>query len=419
MVLALFLVPFFSLANDNIFENGVVDLKPASKEAQHCISANYYDYTSTACGDSESDAKFAACNGAVSQYPDQPATQNKNGYTGRHCKSNLEVWSTLVPRRSCGNCSPEPYKHGSASFHSYTFSEIEKCPPENYPSYIYQVQKGDNLFCADPNQINLVDSCNNNSDNAFLNVQVTASYGCFTQPDGSVCGYNAVDMGEGNTAYQLDLEGDCYSEVHPDLDGNPQLSDMPTNDGCEQSGLNGLLVCTSTPEESCPGGVCDEGCGYMEGQFVCIQLPDPDNPDPDNPDTGEPCTENCTPSVSMQGVEDGLKAIEDELKKELSPVQKGSFDIDSATAAMLAKQEAYKLKLQSIKAEASTLITPLSTSGGSFDTCYDITQFRGKTERKCLDQYADEMEPIRNGILFIFTIISAFIVLRGIGGKGD
>lgn len=99
----------------------------------------------------------------------------------------------------------------------YVVEGLKSCPPEAplFNSYTYAVDNdgdGKTDECADPVQIGLVDDCKVSSRDFLSRTKVTAPSVCTTLPDGSICKYDAVDIGGGQQAYDLDLEGDCYSE---------------------------------------------------------------------------------------------------------------------------------------------------------------------------------------------------------------
>jgi hypothetical protein len=149
------------------------------------------------------------------------------------------------------------------------------CPPESFPSYVspYMNVLGEIHRCYDPAQASFVDDCNLNSTDQYLAVPVTAPVGCFTTSNGSQCKYNSVDVGNGVSAYELDLEGDCYSDNDlPDIDGLPDDADTPINseDTCKPWGGTGM-ICPEKREDVCDMyGNCNEGCGTVNGTFVCI-----------------------------------------------------------------------------------------------------------------------------------------------------
>lgn len=93
---------------------------------------------------------------------------------------------------------------------------------------------------------------------------------------------------------------------------------------------------------------------------------------------------------------------------------KGSFDMDAANAELVIAKAELKSYFETVKNEASSLVPALNGGGGSFNTCFDVISFQGKTINKCTTEYADEMSVISKTLLFVFTVISGFIVLGGV-----
>ena len=91
--------------------------------------------------------------------------------------------------------------------------------------------------------------------------------------------------------------------------------------------------------------------------------------------------------------------------------------MEAAEAELLAMKEEFKNKIDSIKSESSTLIPAINGGTASFNSCFDVVSFRGSKENRCLTEYADEVSIISKVLLFIFTVISGFIVLSGVTKK--
>jgi hypothetical protein len=335
---------------------------------------------------------------------------------------------------------------------------MKTCPPEGLEDYTYSVYDGepsqDTLRgCAKPSELSLLDSCDSSSVDTVLNVQVTDSQACMPMSDGSVCEYQSVDIGGGNQVYELNLEGDCYSDPKPDISGNPQIGQEPTSGQCTNNG--GLLACSADPDLVCnstnstmDGGVISScnpdnaSCGYVNGSFVCYDsdtdsdgLPDYDDPDidgdgvPNDEDldsdgdgqddpissggggSGGDTTVNV--DVDLSGVESRLDQIKDEITKPLTRGDKGAFDMDAANTELQNAEQEYQTKFEQIKTDAKTLIGSIGDSAGSFSACYDIATIKGNKKQACTTEFEDEMQIIANAVLFIFTVLAGFIVLRG------
>tara|TARA_R110000823_G_scaffold129297_1_gene256950 strand:+ start:832 stop:2247 length:1416 start_codon:yes stop_codon:yes gene_type:complete len=296
IIVALFLVPFLSVKAD-IFTDGTVDLKPAKLELAWTATcgANELTIEISGIGSLPNDSVIRDTCG-----PDLASLIEAN-FTDFNCRRDgLECTSIY----ETGSISEKRIYNGTVFFSkSHVVSVLIKeetiartCPPDAFPSYVanYFATDGE-VYCFNPDDANLNDSCSVSNGNEYLTIEVSAPSGCFPQPDGSMCKYDAVDIGGGNEYYALDLEGDCYSDNDlPTLNGIPQ--DMPTGEECVSFG-GGVLGCPEDPSNVCTGGGvyaggsvqnCQSGCGMVNDQFLCIDndldgdgLPDYNDPDID------------------------------------------------------------------------------------------------------------------------------------------
>ena len=298
LLTALLLVPFFIHAN--IFSDGTVILKNVKTSNTHCAEKKSSVYK--ACGNSFVEAALTACDMYAATFPDYhngatgySTVIEKNNYHCVYENSRFYLYydkTTTYPEDQYGN--PE-IVYGPTPTYSFEVNMVDlgqqiskTCPPETDLTATYAIDNdldGEPDSCADPDQINLVDECNASSGNTVLNLQVTDQNACYTTSNGSICEYQAVDVGGGNQVYEMNLEGDCYSEPKPDISGNPSLGDEPVS-GCVNNG--GLVSCPADPDVVCPDGNCQDGCGYMNDSFVCYDvdtdsdgLPDYNDPDID------------------------------------------------------------------------------------------------------------------------------------------
>jgi len=98
--------------------------------------------------------------------------------------------------------------------------------------------------------------------------------------DGPSCRYDAVKNEDGsNSDYTFRQTGTgcaCNGEVMPCAPlGDGEVTDFPQGEGgCYQMGE--FIACEADPSDKCPNGICEEGCGYVENQFVCVQAQDED-----------------------------------------------------------------------------------------------------------------------------------------------
>ena len=450
LILALNLVPFFALAD--IFNDGTVSTQ-APKVDDRCeitavTNGTFNHLIGSDCGVSATDicqaywADNAYVDGTHPEYSWRNiygGWENDNGSSYKELHCGKEEWSKGYWNGNVWTKDSDSY--GNQTNIGYGQEQFASCPPDAYPSLTYPVtnsETGEVESCADPNQINLVDSCNVSSGNTQLNITVTEQNGCFTQTDGSVCQYAAVDVGGGNQIYQMNLEGDCYSESYPSLDENGVIGELPSGGECVNNG--GLYACPEDPETMCTSGTCEEGCGYVNDQFVCYDidtdgdgLPDYNDPDVDgdgipNDDDldadgdgqDDPINGDGTPSVNVDltPVVEGLGDIQGILEGEgMEATPKGFFDLDAANAAVEVKRTELSTFMTTVRNEANTLVPQLTTGAGSFSGCYDIASFRGNKKQTCIDDFSDEMTLIAQMILLICSVIAAIIVFTG--GRRD
>ncbi|KGJ86863.1 hypothetical protein, partial [Colwellia psychrerythraea] len=159
--------------------------------------------------------------------------------------------------------------------HGITFS-YDGPVAENTCSVLNSYNPPDTTFCVNPNEIASFDSCDFND--VYTN-PVSEPNVCITKSDGSICAASSVDIGGGQSAY-MPTENNCYSDVYPVLDENGGVGNLPdgSDQQCTESGA--LKYCPANPEEVCPNGQCDAGCGQMNGQFICVSpIESPDGGD--------------------------------------------------------------------------------------------------------------------------------------------
>ena len=303
-IMALYLVPFFSLAN--IFSDGTVDVQLPfnnSKWTQTAGNTDVQGYCESQIGDTQ-----AARNARA--YMRDSVT---NGTT------RTETWDCEYDSWDYAGCGTDSNgkiycvdqgvrKLLKRIYLTFKLTQQISCPPEDiaYGAYQYEVKFGGSETpsgCAYVPQIQEVDSCNAQSGNEYLTIPVTQGNGCYTQTDGSICSYNSVDVGGGNSFYAMDLEGDCYTAnglgISLNDNGNPQPD--PVGEECVSYG-GGVLGCPTNPSDVCSSGSsfaggsiadCQTGCGMVNDQFLCIDLDTdsdglPDYNDPDIDGDGIP-----------------------------------------------------------------------------------------------------------------------------------
>ena len=371
-MVALYLVPFLSVNADdsNIFENGAVTTIPSDLQntwTAVCIS----DWnTSVFGGDGKFEISLARqkCatlmeGSALAYYKQRYPVSDSYECSDSTSVSGISI---VVTRTGCSRTSFNKVTTYNIVVSSPEQSKTISCPPTGYESYSYghdSSGNGDYDTCSDPVQISQVDSCNASSGNEYLTIEVSAPSGCFPQPDGSSCKYNAVDVGGGNQYYALDLEGDCYSDNElPNLEGTPENS--PVGEQCADYG-GGVVGCPEDPENVCTSGSsyaggsvqdCQTGCGMVNDQFMCIDQDSdsdgvPDYKDEDsNENTDCPVGETCDESGGDDGGNSGGECPEGETCNGGGGGGGGEFD-DSGIVAELKKSNEF---LETIEGQFKT-----------------------------------------------------------------
>jgi len=432
MAVALLLSPFLFLsqAQANIFEDGTVDLKEPSQNIidLYCSSAtdasclfmhtdeqsfidDYIVWKGAQAGQYWATAPYSSERSVKDGFDNIPTT---NGYA-----ESYSIYAILIFSVETGN------RIGSFNVTIWHWTTMGKtCPPADHPSYkstyVPIGADSENFKCYDPNQVNLSDDCDIASGNEFLSIPVTVGAGCFTTENHSQCKYNAVDMGNGIQAYQLDLEGDCYSEQLPDIEGTPQETPTDSDDTCKDWGGTGM-VCPENPEDVCTGnstfagGVvnnCQQGCGEMNGVFTCVdndfdgdEIPDYLDPDLDgdgirneddldnNNDGKDDVIDNSTQSGKGPvngtggGVSIDLGPVVSELKEIKKSISETEVELsDSPTAELEGFWESeYEDGLEGVVTEKTEALKgtsfygfldqfKVSASGSSavFDMCFNL-----------------------------------------------
>ncbi|WP_345846269.1 hypothetical protein [Shewanella algae] len=161
---------------------------------------------------------------------------------------------------------------------------------------------------------------------------------------------------------------ECDAETPPDVDCSatpehpscvPAEPEIPEN--CTKSGAG--LICKEDPAEKCDEqGVCQDGCGYINGTFVCYQ----------SPGSGGGLFD-----INIQPIVDELKALNK--KFDFNTTDKegrsdwGSFDdlfgeedMQKLRDDIANKKEEVTDFMEQVKAEFASLFS-VSSTGGSYD----------------------------------------------------
>ncbi|QTE84362.1 hypothetical protein [Shewanella algae] len=177
---------------------------------------------------------------------------------------NLRVVYTIW----CPSCSGSGAYIEAGTWLKLPSSETSTCPPDEFPNYIYEKDDdGDGLSdrCFDPTELDNASQCQNTVGSMLPALTNTASSVCVTDPTtGARCGFSRSNMGN---SYQANLEMSCFGN-----DEIPEYTDepMPEPETCTKMNSN-LMVCVADPNEKCDFyGVCQDDCGYVNGQFYCF-----------------------------------------------------------------------------------------------------------------------------------------------------
>lgn len=429
-----FFMSFFSYSVENIFQNGVVDVKPPRIYSYVCVSANYAGISSHECAESQFDATFAACQSWANQ-KEPAATDDFWSYSDWNCRYDAPTFNWVAYKTDVDNgTTVEQVIWARLSLEAN--SDEPSCPPEEFPDYQYIIfdDLGEEIVgCALPSQINLVDSCDLASGNGQLNIDVTSAMGCFTQPDGSVCEYHAESVGDGDKQiYVMNLEGDCYSNAWPTLDDNGVIGELPIGDDtCVTNG--GIQFCSADPINECPNGVCNEGCGYINDQFICTSEP-PETPpectencDPDPPE----CTEDCDPIVipctgDCDDPYTGLTVAITEGLGELTEkqtyttitatVNKSAFDsLFSTDSIAILKSQSTVLEgqiqsfIQTAKDELNTMLTITAPNSSGYQA-RSLAIFNSTFDLS-LNRFSDFFVLLAGPVMLLCSIFALFIIL--------
>jgi len=309
LALALVLAPFFSSAN--IFEDGTVPMivpQTTPTAIINCGVGNVNLGQSSVMSSDPSPLEMdQACLDNVVPYLETYVTHTQCGENATVTVSDkssdtniiLDVKYRMKDWR--GICVAGFYGSNTSGISSSldSVSEAKECKDDEL-----DYSSGEDLMCYRAIDATNNDSCSFND--VFSN-PVTEQNACIVKNDASRCGVSAVDIGGGKSAY-MPNENDCYSDVYPILDEDGGIGNLPdgSDQQCTESGA--LKYCPANPDEVCPNGQCDAGCGYMNDVMICVAPLDPPECTGDNCETTTPpeeCTgdncENTTPPEECTG----------------------------------------------------------------------------------------------------------------------
>lgn len=184
-----------------------------------------------------------------------------------------EQGTYFVNYKFCNNCFPTKAKITYLSA-SLSHSESKECPHPDSPDHTFEYDEdGDGVvdWCLDPRELALDDSVDNNCPHD----SIVPDYGFSTGDSGNACIVNddnsAICSMQKQGSVFVASEGNCYEPDAPE----PQGQDKPTppppaEDSCNIH-FGAAIACSADPSEYCDGqGVCDDGCGYVNGSFMCF-----------------------------------------------------------------------------------------------------------------------------------------------------
>ncbi|MCE9783716.1 hypothetical protein [Shewanella algae] len=335
-------------------------------------------------------------------------------------------WDPHAQQNKCDSSEKNGY-FGWAS--NPKLIDSSTCPPDEFPAYIYEKDdNGDGKAdrCFNPMELDNASQCQNTVGSMLPALTNTASSVCVTDPTtGARCGFSRSNMGN---SYQANLEMSCFGN-----DEIPEYTDepMPEPETCTKMNSN-LMVCVADPNEKCDFyGVCQDDCGYVNGQFYCFTPcvgsecdaetpPDvdcsatPDHPScvPSEPEIPENCTksgaglickEDPADKCDEQGVcQDGCGYINGTFVCYQSPGSGGGlFDINIQPIVD-------ELKALNKKFDFNTTDKEGRSDWGSFDDLFgeeDMQKLRDDIASK-KEEVTDFMEQVKAEFSSLFSVSS-------------
>ncbi|QIJ04692.1 hypothetical protein [Shewanella chilikensis] len=253
LVIALFISSF---ARADIYSQ-VSYQTPQSSNSYYCIGSSYSDVRSVASSPGECVSLF------ISSWNPPYA-----GNDIHNCSETPTFTDSEIGNSKAYSCE-WVNKQGGVVVGNIRYDGFNKtCPPSEYPNYIYEKDDdGDGQAdrCFNPMELDNASQCQNTVGSMLPALTNTASSVCVTDPTtGARCGFSRSNMGN---SYQANLEMSCFGN-----DEIPEYTDepMPEPETCTKMNSN-LMVCVADPNEKCDFyGVCQDDCGYVNGNFYCF-----------------------------------------------------------------------------------------------------------------------------------------------------
>lgn len=320
LVFGLVMAFFVSVVQANIFQNAI-HLAPKSiqtpqttcKSESSYVNFEYKKYT----GDLDVCINLVMTNFSYTPpyyygNPSTPVTLTSCSYRGTQyaldyidCTGTYMVWTQNSSTTGDGQYSEKTYNGmGLARGRVDSPITILGCPPDENLLYVYpydENQDGEIDYCFNPIELDNASNCAAaaNSGTILGSGNNTAPTVCKESLDGSRCAFSSVTTSSGATFYSPNLEQTCFGEDDfPNYDDSSQ-SDMPGDNQCKPYGSG--FVCQASPDNYCDSqGVCMDGCGYVNDQFVCFRDEDCTGPSCSEPPLD--CAENPdSPACQEQG----------------------------------------------------------------------------------------------------------------------
>lgn len=237
-------------------------------------SVTLYDCGNTSFG-SLGKLTFDSCQaaGLAKQKEIYPARAYNNCYSKAKSGYTVDIAGDYI----CYQSVPPSTNTQQVSVATWLNPVVESsslCPPEQYPNYIFPFDSngdGEPEKCFNPVELDNNSKCSDlyNSGSILAAGGNTAALVCKTFEDGSRCAFSRVEQGS-TPYYQPNLEKGCFGDAEeiPDYDNDNPPSPQPE----QCTPYFGGFACAADPKNYCSStGVCVDGCGYVNDQFICFR----------------------------------------------------------------------------------------------------------------------------------------------------
>lgn len=269
LLLAVGLIAALFVSNSNA---GIYDLahgvlpKINSHETWQCfeIRLSFDDCVSL----SKSKMQLESSDSSIVQFKGTVSLDGNNNFEVRY-----NVWN-VVPSLPAGGYYQFTQDKVYNMISRREISDSRICPPDSNPTHIFSYYAtGQSVVskCYDPRELDNLSKCSDlfNSGSILSAGANTSSLVCKTFDDGSRCAFSRVEQGS-TPYYQPNLEKGCFGDAEqiPDYDNDNPPSPQPE----QCTPYFGGFACAADPKNYCSStGVCVDGCGYVNGQFICFR----------------------------------------------------------------------------------------------------------------------------------------------------